>query len=340
MSQTVILQVAELEVLIEAALTGADVAPAHARSVARALTAAEIDGQKGHGLWRVPSYAAQVRAGKVDGRAEPVLQRPRPGTLLVDVAHGFAFPAFDLAIPALTEMARANGIAAAGFVRSHHFGVAGHHVEKLAAAGLLALACGNTPKTMAAYGGRKPIFGTNPLAFAAPRRGQLPLVMDFALTHAARAKIVAAANKGEPIPEGWAVDADGRPTTDARAALAGTLLPIGGAKGSALALMVELLAVALTGAQFGFEASSFLDDKGPPPAVGQFLLCIDPAAFAGPDVFATRIEAVALEIGQDGARLPGSRRAELRQRAAREGIAVDGALLAEVRLLGAAHRLP
>ncbi|HET7155014.1 MAG TPA: Ldh family oxidoreductase [Hyphomicrobiaceae bacterium] len=324
----------DLEALIGAAMLACGTSAANAQSVARALAQAEIDGQKGHGLSRVPSYGAQARSGKVDGHAVPEVHQTRPGSLMVDAKHGFAFPAFDLAIARLPEMARLGGIAAAGFTRSHHFGVAGRHVERLSEAGLVALAFGNTPKAMAPWGGRQPLYGTNPIAFAVPNRSKPPIVVDMALSQVARGKILTAAQKGEAIPAGWAVDEHGASTTDAAAALKGALQPIGGAKGAALALMVEVLAVALTGARFGFEASSFFDADGPPPGVGQFLIVIDPGAFGGADVFADRMAALAGMIESDGdARLPGSRRIALREKAAREGVTVDGKLLAEVRAL-------
>ena len=322
---------AELEALIARAMEACNTSAANARSVARALAQAEIDGQKGPGLSRVASYGAQAKAGKVDGHAVPEAKQARPGSLLVDVHNGFAFPAFDLAIARLPEMAKATGIAAAGFTRSHHAGVIGRHVERLAEAGLVALALGNTPKAMAPWGGRQPLYGTNPIAFAVPRHGHPPVVVDMALSQVARGRILTAAQKGEAIPEGWAVDESGRPTTDAKAALKGSLQPIGGAKGAALALMVEVLAVTLTGARFGFEASSFFDAEGGPPGVGQFLIAIDPGAFGGADVFDDRMATLAAMIEGDGdARLPGSRRITLRETAAREGVTVDAKLLAEV----------
>jgi (2R)-3-sulfolactate dehydrogenase (NADP+) len=189
---------------------------------------------------------------------------------------------------------------------------------------------------MAPWGGKRPVFGTNPIAFAAPRRDAPPLVIDMALSEVARGRILAAAQKGEPIPLGWAVDAQGQPTTDAKAALAGTLIPAGGAKGAALALMVETLAVALTGANFAFEASSFLDAEGPPPGAGQLLIAIDPAGFAGAENFAQRFAALALMIdGDEGARLPGSRRLALREKARASGVMVDAKLLAEVSAIAA-----
>ena len=334
MSASKSISIGELEALITAALLASAASDANARSVARALTRAEIDGHSGHGLSRVPSYAAQAKSGKVDGHARPEARQTRVATLMIDAGGGFAYPAFDLALALLPELASANGIAAAGFVRSHHFGVAGEHVERLAGAGLVGLVLGNTPKAMAPWGGRRPLYGTNPIAFAAPMRDAPPLVVDLALSQVARGKILAAAQRGEAIPEGWAVDERGAPTTDAAAALKGALQPMGGAKGAALALMVEVLAAALTGAAFGFEASSFFDAEGAPPHVGQLLIAIDPGGFVGTDAFADRIAVLAQMIeGDAGARLPGSRRLALRERARREGVAVSAALLAEVRAL-------
>jgi len=334
MPGTVTMGRAELEALITAALVASRTSEANARSVACALTQAEIDGQKGHGLSRLPSYAAQARAGKVDGRAVPSLRQTRPSVLMIDVGNGFAFPAVDLAIARLPAVAAGTGIAAAGFTRSHHFGVVGRHVERLAEAGLIALAFANTPKAIAPWGGRRALFGTSPVAFAAPQRAAPPLVVDMALSQVARGKILTAAQRGEPVPADWAVDADGRPTTDAQAALRGALQPIGGPKGAALALMVEMLAVALTGAQFGFEASSFFDAEGPAPGVGQLLLVADPGAFAGREAFLDRAAALTRMIEADaGARLPGTRRLALRAQARREGLVVDAQLVAQAQAL-------
>ena len=339
MSAEVTLSPGALEALIAAAMTASRTSPDNARSVARALTAAEIDGQAGHGLVRVPSYAAQARVGKVDGHARPKMRRTRRGALTVDAACGFAFPALDVALPRLTGMARDAGVAAAAFVRSHHFGVAGRHVERLAEAGLVALAFANTPKAMPAWGGKRPLLGTNPIAFAAPCATGPPLVVDLALSRVARGKIVVAAQRGEVLPSGWAVDAEGQATTDARAALTGALQPIGGAKGAALALVVEVLAAALTGARFGFEASSFLTVEGSPPAVGHLLIAIDPGAFAGRAAFAERLAALAVALtGEGGVRLPGSRRIERRAWAARAGVPVDARLYHEVAALAAPMR--
>ncbi len=322
---------AELTDLVARALTASNTSAENAVAVARALVAAEIDGQKGHGLSRVAAYAAQARSGKVDGHAVPHMQRTRSASVMIDVAHGFAYPAFDLAVRVLPAIAHETGIVAAGFTRSHHAGALGLVVERIADAGLIGLMVTNSPHAIAAWGGKSGLFGTNPIAFAAPRGGSAaPIVIDLALSEVARGKIMTASQKGEPIPEGWAKDAGGSPTTDAAAALKGTLVPIGGAKGAALALMVEILSAALTGANLAFQASSFFDADGPPPGIGQFLLVIDPAAFGG-DAAAERLATLAYAIeAEDGARLPGTRRLGLREAAAKGGIMVEANMVAQI----------
>ncbi|WNJ93680.1 Ldh family oxidoreductase [Bosea sp. 685] len=305
----------------------AGASPANAASVAWALVMAEADGLKGHGLSRVPTYLAMLRSGKIDGQAVPIARKPKPGVLSIDACHGFAYPAIDLAVIELPALAREQGVAIAPIRRSNHCGAAGLHVERLAEQGLVALLFANTPAAIAPWGGAKPVFGTNPIAFAAPLAGRDPLVIDMALSKVARGPIVAAKQKGEAIPEGWALDPAGKPTTDPAAALAGTMVPLGDAKGATLALMVEILAASLVGAHFAFEASSFLDDKGGPPDTGQLILAIDPSAMGG-HWFDERMRMLAHAIeDQDGTRLPGVRRLNLRAKARVEGIEVAEELL-------------
>lgn len=323
----------ELETLAARAFARSKTSDANARSVARALVAAEADGLPSHGLSRLAAYCDQAIAGKVDGFAIPRASRPKPAVIAVDAASGFAFPALEAGFAAAIPAARETGLVAVAVGRSHHFGVAGHAVERLADAGLVGIAFGNSPAAISPWGGAKPLFGTNPIAFAWPRAGRPPLVIDLSLSKVARGKIMVAAQKGEAIPEGWALDAEGRPTTDAKAALAGAMIPMGDAKGAALVLMVELLAVALTGSNFGWEASSFFDAKGPPPHVGQMFLAFDPAAFASNG--AARAEVLFQAMGaQAGVRLPGDRRFKLREKAKADGVEVPDALLAEIERRG------
>ncbi len=340
MAESLRIDPAEARTLVAQALVAVGTAPANAASVAEALVAAEIDGQPGHGLSRVASYCEQVRVGKVAGAAEPLVERQAPAFLSVDAGSGFAFPAFDLAVEALARTAAETGVAAAAVHHSHHCGQAGRHVERLAKAGCMALLFANTPKAMAPWGGSRPLFGTNPIAFAAPQGTAAaeaePLVIDLSLSKVARGKVVAAGKRGETIPEGWALDPDGKPTTDPKAALAGTMVPMGDAKGAALAWMVEILAVGLTGAAFGFEASSFLDPEGGPPAVGQLMIAFDVERLSG-GTFRGRVSLLVEEaLAQEGARLPGSRRLERRAQVAAEGLLVPKTIMEEVRLLARA----
>lgn len=316
--------------LVASALEANGAAPEVAASVARALVGAEADGLKGHGLSRTPTYVGQLRSGKAKGDAVPSASRPRPAAIVIDAAEGFAYPAIDLALGLLPEAARALGIAAASIHRSHHCGAAGRPVEALAEQGLVAMLFANTPAAMAPWGGAQPVFGTNPIAFACPLPGREPIVVDLSLSKVARGNILAAKQRGESIPEGWALDKDGKSTTDPVAALAGTMAPLGDAKGVALALMVELLAAGLTGARYAGEASSFLDEVGDPPGTGQLILALDPSAFSanGPARFAAL--AAAIE-GQDGARLPGARRIAARRKAEEAGLTIADALVAEIK---------
>src|SRR3954464_13701174 len=268
-----------------------------ARSVARALIAAECDGLKGHGLSRVPIYAAQAKARKIDGTFKPLAEHPRPGLIAIDAGYGFAFPAIELAEAGLREAVPRQGVAAAAIRKSSHCGAAGLPVERLANEGLVARMCVNPPGAMAPWGGSKALFGTNPVAFACPLPGRAPLVIDLSLSKVARGNVVTAKQRGEKLPPGWALDDKGQPPSDPDAALRGTMLPMGDAKGTALALMVELMAAGLTGSNFAAEASSFLDAKGPPPGTGQLIVAFDPQSLGGPDalgrfaVLAASIEA-------------------------------------------------
>ncbi len=327
---------ADAEALVAAALVASNTSEENAASVARALIGAELCGQLGHGLRRLPAYAAQARAGKVNGQVRPEVHRIKPGSISIDGGFGFAFPALEAAVDELAKITPVQGIAAAGIFRSHHAGVAGLTVESLAERGLVALFFTNSPGAMSPWGGNNALFGTNPIAFACPSAEEgAPIVVDVALSKVARGKIMAAAQKGETIPEGWALDADGAPTTDAKAALAGTVIPLGEAKGAALALMVELLAAGLTGANFAYEQTSFFDDKGLPPGTGQLLIAIDPSGFGHGAVarFGEMAKAVA---GTEGARLPGAKRRDMRQRFLRDGIPADPALIEEIRKIGVA----
>jgi (2R)-3-sulfolactate dehydrogenase (NADP+) len=326
------LSLADATARVESALRAAGANPAMAASTARALVLAESQGQGGHGLSRVAQYATHLRSGRARGDAEATVARRKGAALLVDAAEGLAFPACDLAVAEAVVTARTLGVAFAGVTNSHHCGVVVDHLRAATAAGMVGLGFSNSPAAMPAAGGRHAIFGTNPVAAAFPRRAADPLLIDLSLSEVARGKVMLAAKKGEPIPAGWALDAEGRPTTDAQAALAGSMLPLGAVsspKGAMLALVVELLVTALIGAQYGFEASSFFVDEGNRPRIGQAFIVVDPGALAGSDAYLDRVEVLVAEMLKDeGVRLPGARREALRRRAEAEGIEVPDALLA------------
>ncbi len=327
----------ELTALVAAALAKAGAGPAMAASTARALCLAEAQAMPSHGLSRVGQYVAQLRNGRVVGTAVPAVVKRRGGALVVDAGEGLAFPACDLAVAECIAAAPAQGVVLAGVVRSHHAGVMVDHLRPVAAAGLVGLAFANSPAAMPAAGGRHAVFGTNPIAAVFPRRSGDPLLVDLSLSEVARGKVMVAAREGRPIPAGWALDAHGNPTTDASAALAGSMLPIGAVsspKGAMLALVVELLVTAVIGANFGFEASTFFVDEGNRPGIGQAFIVIDPDALAGRDRYLARLEVLLAELETDpGVRLPGARREALRRAAQRDGVEVADAMLAQLRAL-------
>lgn len=325
--------IAQAEEFVSSIFEKNGVAQENARSVACAIVAAEAAGQGGHGVRRVPVYVSQLHVGKVNGKVRPVATRLRPSVLSIDAGHGYAYPAIDLMVAQLPAIAQEQGIALGVIGRSHHAGVMALTVERFAEQGLVAFMVANAPASMAPWGGIKPLYGTNPIAFAAPVDGADPLVIDLALSKVARGKIMAARQKGEVIPEGWALDVNGCPTTDPNEAINGTMVPAGDAKGAALALMVEVMAAGLTGGNFGFQASSLLDDTGAAPSLGHTIIVIDPA-IAGDHVLAKRLSLMASEIeGQEHARLPGRRSQGLRRQSLENGITIEDDILAQIKAL-------
>lgn len=302
------LPIDEVTQLAARALRKAGAARAMARSAADALVAAEMEGLPGHGLSRVALYCEHLRQGRADGKARPRLVVKKGGTCLVDAQGGLAFLACALAVKQAITRGRRYGIAFAGITNSHHFGAAAYHLAPVAQAGLVGLAFTNSPAAINAWGGKRPFYGTNPIAAIFPRRNAEPVIVDLSLTEVVRGKIMLYAKEEKPIPLGWALDKDGKPTTDARAALTGSLFAIGGVKGTMLALIVELLCVALTGAAFSFENDSYFEPGGK-PRIGHAILVIDPGALAGSECYFSRLEAlIKTMLAEEGVRLPGARR--------------------------------
>lgn len=303
----------------------------NAESVATSVAASEADGIHSHGLARLPTYCEHARCGKIDGKAKAVVETVAAGGIRVDACDGFAHPAIDLGLEHLIPLARDQGIAAMAVTRSYNCGVCGYHVERIARRGLVAIGYVNAPASIAPWGGSDPVFGTNPVSFAAPRKSRAPLVLDQSSSVVAKSEIVVHKQRDEPIPEGWALDADGNSTTDPAAALAGSMVPMGGYKGSGIALMVEIMAAALTGSSLALDASSFADNEGGSPRTGQFFIALDPQRFSD-GAFDDRLERLLDAIeAQDGTRLPGSGRVAARERTERDGIEIPEALHEKIR---------
>ena len=299
--------IAEAEQLVKEAFLRNGVTEAVAMSVSTALVAAEAEGQVGHGFSRVKDYIAQVKSKKINIDAKVKIEHPKPTSISIDADYGFAYPALDQAISEGALIAKEYGSAIVSIFNSHHCGALSVQVEKIANQGLIGVMMANTPKAIAPWGGKDPFFGTNPIAFAVPRKANDPLVIDLSLSKVARGKIMHAKKVNTKIPEGWALDSSGKPTTDPDQALKGSMLPIGEAKGSALALMVEILAATFSGGRPSNEASSFLDPDGDPPGVGQLLMFIDRGKDNGS--FYDRLEKLLIDIEEiEGVRLPGNRR--------------------------------
>jgi (2R)-3-sulfolactate dehydrogenase (NADP+) len=318
--------------LVQNAFVASGLNQQSAQSVARALVMAEAEGQVGHGFSRVGDYIAQMKSGKINAEATPFVVSRSPSYLHVSADNGFAYPALDFAVEQAVTMAETTGCVAIAVSQSNHCGTLASHVEKLAMQGMIGLMVANTPAAIAPWGGNKPLYGTNPIAFAAPRAVQDPLVIDLSLSVVARGKVMNAKKTGQTIPEGWALDKDGQSTTDPSAALdGGTMVPIGEAKGTALALMVEILAASLTGANTSADMPSFFAPSGPSANAGQFLIAIKPNDMGGPMM---RIEALLNDIAETpGARLPGVRRIEARNHALKEGLYVPSQYVADIQAM-------
>jgi len=305
-----------------------------AEATARHLVRAEAQGLPTHGMSRVPFYCGMLRKGRADGAARPAMIADRAAACLIDNRDGLPYVSAQWAVEEVIQRARRNGIGFAGIRNSAHVGVMGIHLRAVGEAGLVGLAFTNSPAAIPAWGGKKALFGTNPIAAVFPRNEGEPLVIDLAMTTVVRGRIMMAMRRGERIPEGWALDRNGKPTTDPKEACEhGSLFPIGGAKGAMLALVFELLCAALTGAAIGPEVDSFFSEEGNRPRIGQAFIAIDPGALAGMDKYLERTEAVVRAMLADPeVRLPGARRFAA-EAASKQGIEVPDELIAQIEKL-------
>ncbi|RST87080.1 Ldh family oxidoreductase [Aquibium carbonis] len=322
---------ADLESLCRDAAIAAGASIEAALSLARATVAAEAEGNRAVGLDHLPYYLDALAEGRIDGWAEPMIERPLPAIIHVDARGGTAHLGYDRAHDLLVEAARTCGIGLFAQRNAYTCGSLGTFVQRLAAEGLIGLAATNGPALMTVPGARAPVYCTNPLAFAAPMADGDTLLIDQASSQTAYVKVRDAAVRGDPLPEGWAIDADGHPTTDATAALKGALLTFGGARGANIALMVEVLAAGLTGANWSLEAPSITQGNRS-PGTGLLVIAIQPQAFGAG--FEDRLAMHARRLESEGVHLPGRSKAKARRQAASDGLLVCAEVLAQLRSRG------
>ncbi|MCS7195094.1 MAG: Ldh family oxidoreductase [Meiothermus sp.] len=317
---------AVLEQAVAAHFRGLGLSEEHAHSMAVVLLEAELEGNSGHGLSRIPQYTAQLQAGGLNPRPTLRLEQPRPA-LQVLKADGAPGPVAGLyAVEALLPLARRQGAAALAVQGAGHAGALSAYVGRLARSGLVGLAFANTPPAIAPG----PVLGTNPIALGAPAE-PYPVVVDTSVSVVARGKIIAAAKRGESIPLGWAVDRGGQPTTNPQAALEGSLVPIGGGKGYALAVLVEVLAGVLAGGVLSPELPLPWTSPEAAAKPGLLLVGLEPSVFPG---YAARMTRLVEALEAAGGRIPGWRRVASREKALREGVPVGEGLLEELARLG------
>lgn len=316
----------QIETLTRAALERHGAAPWIAAEVARAVRKAEAVGNKICGLYYLESYCAQLRTGRVRGDAEPVVTRPRPGAVMVDAKYGFAQSAFARGLPEALAAARECGVASLAVGHAHTCTSLGFFTEQIAAEGLLALGMTNASPIVAPPGGKTRVIGTNPIAFSVPDgKGGIAMQFDQSTTTVALGKITMAKAAGEKIPEGWAVDADGTPTTDPEAALGGSLVSMGGYKGWGFGLMAEILAAGMTGGVVSRDVKPLKAPEGPPHDLGQYYLLMDPSVSGD---FRDRLNQVAAGVAlDDGARMPGQSKREV------DPVPLEDAVWAQLRAL-------
>lgn len=332
-----IVSIEQLTSLATGALHASGASESAARIAAKYLVAADAEGLATHGVARITTYCAHLKSGRAQGSAVPRLIRDAGAACLIDAGTGLGFEPCELALAYALERAQSHGIGFAGVTNSHHCGALGVLLEPVAKQGVVALAFSTAPAAISPWGGKRALYGTNPVAAIFPRRSAPPLIIDLSLTQVTRGQIMLLQKEGRPIPEGWGMDKDGNPTTDANAILnGGSLHAVGGVKGTMLALAVELICCALTGAMLSHQLESLHLAEGSPLRLGQAFIVLAPASLAGNDIYSDRVEAlVEAMLQEEGVRLPGDRRHKLAEQAARDGIQIGDGLLAELEALAA-----
>lgn len=326
--ETVTLRLDEARALCISAAIGAGASEETASSIALAAVAAEADGQASVGLSHYVDYLESLEAGRIDGKAEPIVSRPALAIYLADAQGGAAHTAFDRSFDEIAKAARLFGVTVFAQKNAYTCGALGYFTGRLAEAGLVAIAATNGPALVAGSGSIKPVYCTNPMSLAAPAADGPPLVIDQSSSATAFVNVRQAAQSGEEIPEGWALDAKGKPTTDAKKAMKGVLLAFGGARGANVALMVEVLAAGVSGANWSIDAPS-ITAGDQTPGTGLFIVALDPKLF-DPGFESRMREQLDRLSGSFGVHIPGPAKAAARARSEVEGITVPTAVHARI----------
>jgi LDH2 family malate/lactate/ureidoglycolate dehydrogenase len=312
-----------------------------ARAFAEVLVWSDAVGRATHGLWRLDAYVGRLERGLIRCPCRPTISRAAPGLIDIDGDNGFGQYVGRLAVDEAVEAARDTGIAMASVRASNHFGVGAYYVDRIAASGMLGLAVSNSVAKVAPHGGVRPVFGTNPLAIAIPRPASRPVVIDMATAAVSGASVIQAAERGETLPEGILAAADGSPLTDPTRADEGAMLPFGGAKGSGVALLVEVLASVVTGAASSLNVRSMFNDFTGPAEMGHAFIVIDVARLSGPAAYGERMEGLLREMGDaaagDGLRLPGDARWAALEDSVAHGVDLDTGTRDRLRAIGERH---
>ncbi|MEW6696326.1 MAG: Ldh family oxidoreductase [Bacillota bacterium] len=320
-------------------LQGVGVPKADADIVADVLVDTSMEGLDTHGISRLPIYTTRIQNGRINPKANLQVNKTAPAVAAIDGDNGLGQLVGVKAMEVAINLAKEAGVGAVSVKRSNHYGASSYFCKQAAAAGMIGMAFTNTPSGIPPWGGREAYFGTNPIAFGFPAKEQ-PVVVDMSSSIVARGNIILAAKQGKPIPEGWAIDKEGRPTTDAKAALEGAVLPMAGPKGYAMALAVEIMSGIISGSAFGKEVGWIYDESTKPVDIGHFFIALDVSRFMPMDTFKDRTQQMITEIkespkaeGVDEIYIPGERRTLKSNVRKQEGIPIPDALLAELNQL-------
>jgi LDH2 family malate/lactate/ureidoglycolate dehydrogenase len=322
-------------------MTAAGLLPGDAAIVADSLVAAEMRGLASHGVARVPIYVQRLEMGLVNPRPQMRYLREDGATALLDADNGPGQPAAASAMAEAMALAGTAGIGACAVRNSNHCGALAYYTQQAVGQSMIGFAATSANANVAPWGAREAVLGTNPISAAVPTPGEVPFVLDMSTSAVARGKIIMAAKVGTPIPEGWALDADGRPTRDAQAALRGVLLPAAGPKGYGLAVLVDVLCGVLAGSAFGRQIGALYDELDRPQRAGHFMMAIDISRFVEVPAFLEAMGALIADVksaapaeGFDEVLLPGEPEARAEARARREGVHIPAAVYQELQDLG------